>query len=242
MAQMAAAGAALRGLRALRGLGPRSGAGAAPGRGLRTGRGPARGEGGSGAGPREMTGPATWMFRQPKVRGPAAAAAAEAEAKALTPEERKRAEEAAAFSRGVALGDRLMFPWERRALRGQDTPLHSWEKAYWAVFLAAMAYLAYELTVNRNRADPEAERRAALAAARRDRAGRKLAGESFITDEDDPFEDLTPEEITALVAEATQGAAASLATAAAAAEDEFDGLSPDEINALVARRAAERLG
>ena len=117
------------------------------------------------------------------------------------------------------------------------------DQAYWAVFLAAMAYLAYELTVNRNRADPEAERRAALAAARRDRAGRKLAGESFITDEDDPFEDLTPEEITALVAEATQGAAASLATAAAAAaEDEFDGLSPDEINALVARRAAERLG
>lgn len=225
--------AALRALRALRGL--RAGPGAAPGRGLRTGRGPARGEGEGGAGPRAMTGPATWMFRQPKVK---------AEAKALSPEERKRAEEAAAFSRGVALGDRLMFPWERRALRGQDTPLHSWEKAYWAVFLAAMAYLAYELTVNRNRADPEAERRAALAAARRDRAGRKLAGESFITDEDDPFEDLTPEEINALVAEATQGAAASLAAgaAAAAAEDEFDGLSPDEINALVARRAGERLG
>ena len=36
-----------------------------------------------------------------------------------------------------------MFPWERRQIEGAGTPLRSWEKAYWGVFVTAIALFLF---------------------------------------------------------------------------------------------------
>ena len=32
-----------------------------------------------------------------------------------------------------------MFPWERRQMGGEGTPLRTWERLYWGVFVMAIA-------------------------------------------------------------------------------------------------------
>lgn len=37
--------------------------------------------------------------------------------------------------------DSFMFPWEKRQMGGEGTPLRWWEKVYWWVFAGGAAYL-----------------------------------------------------------------------------------------------------
>ncbi len=55
-----------------------------------------------------------------------------------------------------------------------------------------------------------------------------LSGASFVSDDDDPFEGLTPAEIEAMVARE------------APAGDAFEGMSPEEINAYLQKERWER--
>ncbi|KAK9834190.1 hypothetical protein WJX81_006967 [Elliptochloris bilobata] len=143
---------------------------------------------------------------------PAAAEGAQP-ARALTAAEQKASAEAVSA---------WMFPWERRQMEG-GTPLRTWEKAYWGLFVGGMAFLLYSrlFLAEQKKPDPKvAEEKEArkLAAARL-----ALAGGTFAEDED-PFEGLTPREIQEYVAKATDGASAS---------DPFEGMSPEEINAYM---------
>jgi hypothetical protein len=60
------------------------------------------------------------------------------------------------------------------------------------------------------------------------RVNEALQGGSFASDEDDPFEGLTPAEIEALVAKEAPGG------------DAFDGMTPEEIEEYVQRERDER--
>lgn len=55
-----------------------------------------------------------------------------------------------------------MFPWEKRQMDGRGTPLRTWEKLYWGVFVTAIALFLF----NRLKPNPqEAKVRHALHAA-----------------------------------------------------------------------------
>lgn len=50
-----------------------------------------------------------------------------------------------------------MFPWERRQMEGAGTPLRTWEKAYWGLFVGGMAVLLYSrLFAEQKKPDPKA--------------------------------------------------------------------------------------
>jgi hypothetical protein len=83
-----------------------------------------------------------------------------------------------------------------------------------------------------------------------------LGGGSFVEDEDDPFEGLTPEEIQARAALCRAGCrvhlmhadvralrhAQAMVAKEAPAGDAFEGMSPEEINTYLQREQAERAG
>lgn len=43
-----------------------------------------------------------------------------------------------------------MFPWEKRQMDGRGTPLRTWEKLYWGVFVTAISLFLF----NRLKPDP----------------------------------------------------------------------------------------
>ena len=47
-----------------------------------------------------------------------------------------------------------MFPWEKRQMDGRNTPLRTWEKLYWGVFVTAISLLLF----NRLKPDPEQDK------------------------------------------------------------------------------------
>ena len=137
-----------------------------------------------------------------------------------------------------------MLPWERRQLLGGDDKqgggLRTWEKAYWGLFVTAIAFLLYSRLLK-----PDSAAEAAAAAAKldaadagkvaRERAKREaarplLAGRGcFVLDgEDDPFEGLEPKEVQAFVE-------AQLAELGASTKDPFAGLDAEEIDELVSK-------
>ena len=101
-----------------------------------------------------------------------------------------------------------MFPWEKRALSGEGSPLTKFEKAYWVVFVGAMAFLGIKLVwqkIHPNANDDEdKEEQARREAEKKERAMHVLMGNSAISGEDDPFEGLSPEEIDAYVKSSTK--------------------------------------
>lgn len=117
-----------------------------------------------------------------------------------------------------------MFPWERRQIEGAGTPLRSWEKAYWGVFVTAIALFLF----SRLRAPPVPKEDPQVAQQREEKkqiaARALLAGRSF-NEGDDLFDGLSPREIQDYIAGATKGATS---------EDPYEGLSPEEINAYLA--------
>jgi len=136
-----------------------------------------------------------------------------------------------------------MLPWERRQLLGDEKQgLRPWEKAYWGLFVTAIAFLLYSRLLK-----PDSAAEAAAAAAKADAAdagnvAREAAREAaarpllagrgcFVLDgEDDPFEGLEPAEVQAFV-EASRLARED----GASAEDPFAGLDAEEIDALVSK-------
>ncbi|KAK9801898.1 hypothetical protein WJX73_009419 [Symbiochloris irregularis] len=119
-----------------------------------------------------------------------------------------------------------MFPWERRQIEGAGTPLRTWEKAYWGIFVTAIALFLFSRLHSPPPAAPEIDTQAAQDKEEKKRQAARavLAGKSF-TEAGDVFEGLTPQEIQEYVAEATNGATS---------QDPFEGLSPEEINEYLA--------
>ncbi|CAL8470149.1 g9691 [Coccomyxa elongata] len=122
-----------------------------------------------------------------------------------------------------------MFPWEKRQMDGAQQPLRTWEKLYWGVFVTALAGLLFSRLYRSEKPEPKVDEE--KEAKKLQRARMVLAGHAF-TDDDDPFEGLTPQEIQQYVLTATQGASA---------EDPFEGMSPEEINAYVEEHGAAAL-
>uniref|UniRef100_A0A7S0N3F9 Uncharacterized protein n=1 Tax=Pyramimonas obovata TaxID=1411642 RepID=A0A7S0N3F9_9CHLO len=125
----------------------------------------------------------------------------------------------------------LMFPWERTVLDGERaTKTTMWGKAYWAVFSAAFLLVVYNRASDYYKEknfveDPEvvAKKKQRLKAS----VQGALDGQSFVASsgDDDPFDGLTPEEITAMVEKE-----------AGKSGDVFEGMSPEEINAYMAKQ------
>ncbi|CAD7701266.1 unnamed protein product [Ostreobium quekettii] len=110
----------------------------------------------------------------------------------------------------------VMFPWERRQMDGQGTPLRTWEYVYWWALALAVALMLFNTSkswTKKEEVDEEAEER------KRESARAALAGKSFV-DGDDPFEGLTPKEIQAVVEKMT----------GASEDDPYEGMTPEEIN------------
>ena len=138
-----------------------------------------------------------------------------------------------------------MLPWERRQLLGDEKQgLRPWEKAYWGLFVTAIAFLLYSRLLK-----PDSAAEAAAAAAKVDAADAgKVAREAakaaaarpllagrgcfVLDDEDDPFEGLEPAEVQAFVE-------ARLAAEGASVEDPFAGMDAEEIDALVSKWGSE---
>ena len=53
-----------------------------------------------------------------------------------------------------------MFPWERRQMEG-GTPLRTWEKLYWGLFVGGLAFLLYSrlFLADAKKPDPKASAR-----------------------------------------------------------------------------------
>lgn len=114
----------------------------------------------------------------------------------------------------------MLFPWERRQFDGRGGKLRTWEKLYWGVFVTAVAGLLFSKVLlpaeKEQEIDQEKETR------KKELARLLLAGGLSLTDADaDVFEGLSPSEISAYVAETTEGVSSS---------DPFEGMSPEEIN------------
>ena len=133
----------------------------------------------------------------------------------------------------------FLLPWERSAFGDRTAPLKWWQKAYWVGFAVVVTYWAGErcydkATTGKWHGDAVLRPSAAKAKPRptllKSRVNQALSGASFVENEDDPFEGLSPQEIEALVAKE------------APAGDAFDGLSPDEIRDYVQRETWERQG
>lgn len=65
-----------------------------------------------------------------------------------------------------------MLPWEKRQMDGQAGPLKSWERVYWSIFAAAIAYFLYTRLTGKDKEeleDPEVYSR--------DLGGTRLEGE-----------------------------------------------------------------
>ena len=133
-----------------------------------------------------------------------------------------------------------MLPWERRQLLGDEQQgLRPWEKAYWGLFVTAIAFLLYSRLLKPD-ADAEAAAAAKLDAADAGKVAREaakaaaarplLAGRGcfVLDDEDDPFEGLDPAEVQAFVEE-------QLARLGASTRDPFAGLDAVEIDELVSK-------
>lgn len=130
---------------------------------------------------------------------------------------------AAALQQGAQTATSWMFPWEKRQMDGRGTPLRTWEKLYWGVFVTAIAlFLFNRLKPNPQEAKVDEDKEAKkLAAARA-----VLAGRSFTEGEDDPFEGLAPKEIQTYIDKALEGVSHT---------DPFEGMSPEEINEYTER-------
>ncbi|EIE25925.1 hypothetical protein COCSUDRAFT_60929 [Coccomyxa subellipsoidea C-169] len=122
-----------------------------------------------------------------------------------------------------------MFPWERRQMDSNAQGLRTWEKLYWGVFVTALAGLLFSRLYRSEKADPKVDED--KEARKLQKARMVLAGQPF-TDDDDPFEGLTPQEIQQYVQTATEGASS---------EDPFEGMSPEEINAYMEEHGAAHL-
>ena len=138
-----------------------------------------------------------------------------------------------------------MLPWERRQLLGDEKQgLRTWEKAYWGLFVTAIAFLLYSRLLKPDSAAEAAAAAAQVDAADAGKVARERAKEAaarpllagrgcfVLDDEDDPFEDLEPEEVQAFVE-------AMLKDEGASSEDPFAGLDAEEIYALVAKWGSE---
>ena len=114
-----------------------------------------------------------------------------------------------------------MLPWERRQLLGDEKQgLRPWEKAYWGLFVTAIAFLLYsrllkpdsaaEAAAAAAKADAADAGKVAREAAREAAARPLLAGRGCFVLEDgasaeDPFAGLDAEEIDALVSKWGEG-------------------------------------
>jgi len=134
---------------------------------------------------------------------------------------------AAAARDAAAVASTWMFPWERRQMEGHGTGLRPWEKAYWGLFVTALAGLGFSRLWKPDPPPPptgdEAREAAKLAAVRPLLAG----APAFVLEaDDDPFDGDDPAAIEAFVARHSG--------AAAGGGDRFEGLEPAEIEALLA--------
>ena len=141
-----------------------------------------------------------------------------------------------------------MLPWERRQILGGDEGaqkgLRPWEKAYWGLFVTALAFLLYSRVLKPDGAEEAARAKAraeandaghqAREAAKAAAARPLLAGRGcfVLDDEDDPFEGLEPEEVQAFVEKHT----------GASSDDPFAGLDASEIDELVAKWGSNGVG
>ena len=125
----------------------------------------------------------------------------------------------------------FMFPWERRQMQG-GSELNTWEKYYWGIFVLAIAVFLFNRAGSWTNTEEELEK--AVAEKRRkeemerlqvERARLIMAGGSVLVgdDDEDPFEDMSPEAIEKFVMEQTGGSK----------KDPFAGLSPEEIDEYV---------
>lgn len=130
---------------------------------------------------------------------------------------------ASAMQQGAQTATSWMFPWEKRQMDGRGTPLRTWEKLYWGVFVTAISLFLF----NRLKPDPvEAKVDEDKEARKLEAARAVLAGRSFTEGEEDPFEGLGPQEIQAYIDKALQGVSHS---------DPFEGMTPEEINEYTAK-------
>ncbi|CAL5218668.1 g375 [Coccomyxa viridis] len=119
-----------------------------------------------------------------------------------------------------------MLPWERRQMDGAATPLRTWEKLYWGIFVAGFSAFLFSRLYRSQPPDPKIDEE--KEAKKRERARLLLAGHSMAED-DDPFEGLTPQEIEQYVQKETAGASHT---------DPFEGMSPEEINEYMAKHGS----
>ena len=131
----------------------------------------------------------------------------------------------------------LLFPWERTVFGDRTEKLAWWQKAYWVAFGCVAVYWAGERGYNKattgkwrgNEPPPPGRPKPRpKPTLMKSRVSEALQGGSFVADDEDPFEGLTPAEIEALVAKE------------APAGDPFDGMSPDEIEAYTQAERDER--
>lgn len=141
-----------------------------------------------------------------------------------------------------------MLPWERRQILGDEGAnakqgLRPWEKAYWGLFVTALAFLLYSRVLKPDASADEAARAKAKAsdaghqareAAKAAAARPLLAGRGcfVLDDEDDPFEGLEPSDVQAFVEGHT----------GASSDDPFAGLEASEIDELVAKWGSSGAG
>jgi hypothetical protein len=124
----------------------------------------------------------------------------------------------------------FMFPWERRQMQGGA--LSTWEQWYWGVFVLAIAVFLFNRAGSWTNSEEDIEK--ATAEKRRQeemerlkvaRARLIMTGGSVLVgdDEDDPFENMTPQEVESFVQSHTGGST----------QDPFAGMTPEEIDAYV---------
>ncbi|DBA85480.1 TPA: hypothetical protein ACH3X2_000427 [Trebouxia sp. C0005] len=127
------------------------------------------------------------------------------------------------LQQGAQAATSWMFPWEKRQMDGRGTPLRTWEKLYWGIFVTAISLFLF----NRLKPDPvEAKIDEDKEARKLEAARAVLAGRSFTEGEEDPFEGLGPQEIQAYIDKALDGVSHS---------DPFEGMTPEEINDYTAK-------
>ncbi|GMH33354.1 hypothetical protein BSKO_01188 [Bryopsis sp. KO-2023] len=128
--------------------------------------------------------------------------------------------------------DSFMFPWEKRQMDGEGTPLRWWEKVYWWVFAGGTAVMLFTMGKRWLHVEQEPEIDEELEARKQAAARSAIVGtQGFHTDED-PFDGLSPEEIQTYVEQAT----------GASDTDPFEGMSPEEINEWVEKNGGPPRG
>jgi len=162
----------------------------------------------------------------------------------------KKEKELAKFQRSAAESvSAMMFPWERAQLNDNaGKPLRWWEKLYWGLFVMSIVYLLVtrlgpseeEVAASKSSAVTDGsagnmtQKQLDTLQMRRKAARSILAGQWPVglrvnNGEEDPFHDMTPDEIQSLIDRQRE-----LIAHGGKTDDPFEGYSPDEIEEILA--------